>query len=156
MRGTCARSRNGWVERQLRLIPGCGRPSSVSGGLIKQYEVNPNLGKLRDYKVTLQQLFSALQRGNSNVGGRLPRTGQGSNISSAEIGLLRSSDEIGSIVRRRAGAAVPILVKYVANVSVGSIPRQGIVDRTMKTDGPVHRHRADAKGRKTHRKYSRR
>ena len=56
------------VERQLRLIPGVADIVTI-GGLIKQYEVNPDIGKLRDYKVTLQQLFSALDRGNSNVGG---------------------------------------------------------------------------------------
>jgi len=62
------------VERQLRLIPGVADIVSF-GGLIKQYEVNPDLGKLRDYKVTLQQLFSALQRGNARRR-KLPRTGQ--------------------------------------------------------------------------------
>ena len=35
------------------------------GGFIKQYEVNPDLGKLKYYKISLQQLFSSLERGSS-------------------------------------------------------------------------------------------
>src|SRR5262249_14425116 len=38
------------VDRQLRLIPGVADIVTI-GGLIKQYEVNPDLGKLRDYKI---------------------------------------------------------------------------------------------------------
>src|SRR5436190_10715690 len=56
------------VSRQLRLVPGVADTVSL-GGLIKQYEVRPNLARLRDYKVTLAQLSLAIQRGNANAGG---------------------------------------------------------------------------------------
>ena len=56
------------VSRQLRLIPGVADIVSF-GGFIKQYEVNPDLSRLKYYKISLQQLFAALERGNSNAAG---------------------------------------------------------------------------------------
>jgi cobalt-zinc-cadmium resistance protein CzcA len=126
------RSIEDWVvERQLRLIPGVADIVSF-GGLIKQYEVNPDLGKLRDYKVTLQQLFTALQRGNANVGGSYLEQGRQQYLIRG-IGLLRSADEIDSIVVAERNG-VPILVRNVAQVTLGSVPRQGIVGQDDDDD----------------------
>jgi len=126
------RSIEDWVvERQLRLIPGVADIVSF-GGLIKQYEVNPDLGKLRDYKVTLQQLFTALQRGNANVGGSYLEQGRQQYLIRG-IGLLRTADEIDSIVVAERNG-VPILVKHVAQVTLGSVPRQGIVGQDDDDD----------------------
>jgi cobalt-zinc-cadmium resistance protein CzcA len=126
------RSIEDWVvERQLRLIPGVADIVTI-GGLIKQYEVNPDLGRLRDYKVTLQQLFSALDRGNSNVGGSYLEQGHQQYLIRG-IGLLRSADDIGNIVvAERSG--VPVLVKNIAEVSIGAVPRQGLVGQDKDDD----------------------
>ena len=119
------------VERQLRLIPGVADIVTI-GGLIKQYEVNPDIGKLRDYKVTLQQLFSALDRGNSNVGGGYLEQGRQQYLIRG-IGLLRSAEDIGNIVVAERNG-VPILVKNVADVTVGAVPRQGLVGQDSEDD----------------------
>jgi cobalt-zinc-cadmium resistance protein CzcA len=112
------------VVRQLKLVPGVADVVSL-GGLIKQYEVNPDLAKLRYYKVTLQQLSAALGRGNANAGGGYTEQGRQQYLIRG-IGLLRSPEEIGNIVvAERDG--VPVLVKQLAEVSVGHVPRQGIV-----------------------------
>jgi len=34
---------------------------------VKTYEVNPNLARMRYYGISLQQLFTALNRANGNV-----------------------------------------------------------------------------------------
>ena len=112
------------VVRQLKLVPGVADVVSL-GGLIKQYEVNPDLAKLRYYKVTLQQLTAALGRGNSNAGGGYTEQGRQQYLIRG-IGLLRSADEIGNIVVAEHNG-VPVLVKQVADVTVGNVPRQGIV-----------------------------
>src|SRR5262252_3431834 len=126
------RSIEDWVvERQLRLIPGVADIVSF-GGLIKQYEVSPDLCKLRDYKVTLQQLFSSLQRGNANVGGSYLEQGRQQYLIRG-IGLLRTPDEIGNIVVAERNG-VPILVSHVAQVTVGAVPRQGIVGQDDDDD----------------------
>src|ERR671937_3685 len=67
------------------------------GGFIKQYEVGVDPVRMRAYGVTLQQVFTALGRGNANAGGNYLEQGQQQYLIRG-IGLLRSPDEIGSIV----------------------------------------------------------
>jgi cobalt-zinc-cadmium resistance protein CzcA len=112
------------VSRQLRLIPGVADVVSF-GGFIKQYEVNPDLAKMKYYKVTLQQLFTALQRANSNAGGGYIEEGHQQFLIRG-IGLLRSADEVLNVmVAERSG--VPVLVKDIAMLTTGSVPRQGVI-----------------------------
>ena len=119
------------VMRQLKLVPGVAEVVTL-GGLVKQYEVNPDLAKLRDYKVTLQQVFTALERGNANAGGSYLEQGRQQYLIRG-IGLLRSADDIGNIVVAERNG-VPVLVKHVAEVNVGAVPRQGIVGQDDDDD----------------------
>ena len=112
------------VSRQLKLLPGVADIVSF-GGFIKQYEVNPNLAKLKYYKISLQQLFSALERGSSNAGGGYVEQGQQQFLIRG-IGLLRSADEILDIVVAERNGS-PVLVRHIAELSVGSVPRQGVI-----------------------------
>lgn len=119
------------VSRQLRLIPGVADVVSF-GGFIKQYEVNPDLAKMKYYKITLQQLFTALQRANSNAGGGYVEVPPQQYLIRG-IGLLRSADEVLNVmVAERSG--VPVLVRDVATLSVGSVPRQGVIGQDDDDD----------------------
>ena len=119
------------VERQLRMVPGVADITSM-GGLIKTYEVNPDLAKLKYFNVTLQQLFTAVGRGNSNVGGsKIERGSQQFFIRG--IGLLRSIDDIGNIVLTSHNGT-PVLVRDVATIALGALPREGIVRQDKDDD----------------------
>lgn len=119
------------VMRQLKLVPGVADVVTL-GGLVKQYEVNPDLAKLRYYNVTLQQLFSSLERGNANAGGSYLEQGRQQYLIRG-IGLLRSADDIGNIVVAERNG-VPVLVKHIADVTIGAVPRQGIVGEDQDDD----------------------
>jgi heavy metal efflux system protein len=112
------------VARQLKMVPGVADVVSF-GGFIKQYEVNPDLGKLRYHNLTLQQLFTALQRANANAGGSYVEQGQQQYLIRG-IGLLRSSADIGEIVLGENQGS-PVRVQDVAEVKISAVPRQGIV-----------------------------
>src|SRR6266446_464446 len=56
------------VERHFKMTPGIADVVSF-GGFIKQYEVNPNLPRMKTYNIPMQQLFTALGLGNANAGG---------------------------------------------------------------------------------------
>ena len=119
------------VERQLRVVPGVADITSM-GGLIKTYEINPDLSRLKYYGITLQQFFTAIGRGNSNVGGsKIDRGSQ--QFSVRGIGLLGTMDDIGKIVLTSHNGT-PVLLRDVATVSIGSIPREGIVSENDDDD----------------------
>jgi heavy metal efflux system protein len=119
------------VERQLRMVPGVADIVGM-GGLIKTYEVEPHLARLKYYNVTLQQLFTALSRGNANVGGSKVEQGAQQYLIRG-IGLLRSKDDIGNIViASRSGT--PVLIKDVAAVTVSALPREGVMGQDQNDD----------------------
>ncbi len=119
------------VSRQLKLIPGVADIVSF-GGFIKQYEVNPDLAKLKYYKISLQQLFSALERGSSNAGGGYVEQGRQQFLIRG-IGLVRSPDEVLDIVVAERNGA-PVLVRHIAGLSVGAVPRQGVIGQDDDPD----------------------
>lgn len=119
------------VERTLRQVPGVADVVAM-GGYIKQYEVQPDMDKLRAAKLTFQNLLDALGRGNSNAGGSYVAQGA-QQYAIRGIGLLRSSDDIGRIVVATRGST-PILVRDVAQVALGSVPRLGTVGQDNDDD----------------------
>lgn len=119
------------VERQLKQVPGVADVVTW-GGFVKQYEVNPDLARMKLYKVTLQQLFQALSNGNANAGGSYVEQGKQQFLIRG-IGLFRSSEDIGNVVVD-ARNGTPILVRHIADVSVGNVPRQGIMGQDDADD----------------------
>lgn len=126
------RSIQDWtIVRQLKQVPGVADVISL-GGPVKQYEVRPNLAKLRDYKITLSQLFYALSRANSNSGGGSVAQGRQQFLIRG-IGLLHSSADIGLVVVAE-NRGTPILVRDIAEVVESSLPPQGIVGVNEEDD----------------------
>jgi cobalt-zinc-cadmium resistance protein CzcA len=122
---TDLRSLQDWViSRQLKLIPGVADVVSF-GGFIKQYEVTVNTASMKSYNVGLQQVFTALGRGNANAGGSFLEQGEQQYLIRG-IGMLRSSDDIGDIVVAEH-SGTPLRIKDIATVNVGTVPRQGLV-----------------------------
>jgi cobalt-zinc-cadmium resistance protein CzcA len=114
------------VERNLRMAPGVADVVS-RGGFIKQYQVNVDLARMKAYGVPLQQVFTALGRGNANAGGNYLEQGEQQYLIRG-VGLLRSADDIGTIVIAEHGGT-PLLIRDIADVTIGSVPRQGLVGR---------------------------
>src|SRR5258705_4556048 len=119
------------VSLQLRLVAGVADVVSL-GGLVKQYEIRPDLARLRDYKITLAQLSQAIQRGNANAGGSYVEQGRQQYLIRG-LGLFQGVEDIENVVvDSRAGT--PILVRNLAKVSIGSLPRQGVAGQDEDDD----------------------
>jgi cobalt-zinc-cadmium resistance protein CzcA len=119
------------VEKQMRQVQGVADVVTM-GGSIKQYEVNPNLAKMRDYKLTLAQLFTALQRANANAGGGAVTQGRQQYLVRS-LGSFRTSADIGQVVVAEI-KGTPILVRDIADVRVAGAPPQGLVGQDEVDD----------------------
>ena len=132
---TDLRTLQDWVvEKSLRQVPGVADVVAM-GGHIKQYEVQPDMEKLRSFKLTIQNLLDALGRGNSNAGGSYVAQGS-QQFTIRGIGLLTSSAEIGQSVMGSSNGT-PILVRDVAQVKLGAVPRLGISGQDDDDDAVV-------------------
>ncbi len=114
-----------WViDRQLRAVPGVADIVSF-GGARKVFEVNVNPLLLSKYDITPLEVYEAISKSNINVGGDvIEKNGQAYVVRG--IGLLQSIEDIENILIEAIND-VPILVKNVGSVRVGSIPKVGQV-----------------------------
>jgi cobalt-zinc-cadmium resistance protein CzcA len=119
------------VERNLRVVPGVADIVTF-GGKVKTYEVNPDLARMRYFEISLQQLYAALGRGNANVGGSKVTQGSQQYLIRG-VGLLQSADEIKNIVIT-AHNGTPILVKDIADVTIGNVAIEGIMGQDNDDD----------------------
>jgi cobalt-zinc-cadmium resistance protein CzcA len=114
-----------WVlERQFKQVPGVVDVVSF-GGETKQYHVNVDPFRLRGYGLNLDQLMTAIQSSNQNVGGQRLSVGEQA-YTIRGVGLIRNVHDIEAIVVAARGG-VPIRVRDVATVTIGHAPRLGIV-----------------------------
>ena len=114
------------VERNLKLVPGVA-DVVTRGGLIKQYQVMPDQTRMKSHAITVKQVFEALQHSNMNAGGGYIEQGEQQFIIRG-VGLLRTTDDIRKVVVA-ARRGVPVLIEDIADVSIGSQQRQGLVLR---------------------------
>ncbi len=129
---TDLRTLQDWVVlRQLKQVAGVADVVSL-GGLIKQYEVHPDTARMRDYKVTLAQLSQAIERGNANAGGSYVEQGRQQYLIRG-IGLFTGPEDIENVVVAEK-AGVPVLVRDLAKVSIGAVPRQGVSGQDDEDD----------------------
>ncbi len=114
-----------WVIKpELRKVPGVAEISSW-GGFEKQYHVVAEPDLLVKHRLTLEELFEALQANNQNVGGgQVVRAGESLLVQG--IGLTTNVAEIGNIVIV-SHDGVPVHVRDVAAVQVDHEIRRGAV-----------------------------
>ncbi len=121
-----------WVlQRRFRSVPGVIDVTSW-GGKTKTYELQVDFNKLIAYGLTLPQLLQAVGNANINVGGNTVNIGAQSAVVRG-VGLIRSIDDLATTMISQSGGN-PVLVRDVANVTIGEKPRLGIAGMNMDDD----------------------
>ncbi|ROL93165.1 efflux RND transporter permease subunit [Pseudomonas protegens] len=110
------------IKPQLRNVQGVAEINTI-GGFAKEYQIAPDPKRLAAYKLTLNDLVTALERNNANVGaGYIERSGEQLLIRAP--GQLASIEDIANIVISSSDGT-PIRVRNVAQVQIGRELRTG-------------------------------
>jgi cobalt-zinc-cadmium resistance protein CzcA len=129
------RSLNDWIVKLL-IMPVDGVTDVLSfGGNVRQYQVNVDPSKLLAYDLTQDDIVTALDSNNANVGGWYMNRGQ-EQLVIRGTGWFESGDAgIGNIkqVPVKTFDGTVITVSDIAKVGMGSEIRQGAVTMTRKT-----------------------
>ena len=122
------RSLQDWSFRyQLQSVPGVAEVASV-GGFVKQYQVRVDPKKLQLFQVSLSQVLEAVRNTNQETGGRVIEF-SGTEAMVRSQGLITTVEEIeNTVVTYPLRSRSPVLVKQVAQVSIGPEMRRGITD----------------------------
>jgi len=121
-----------WViDRQLRAIPGVADLVAF-GGQQKTYEVSIDPNRLSGYDITPMDVYTAVNKSNLNVGGDvIEKNGQAFVVRG--VGLIKSQQDIENVIVSYDNGN-PILVKNIAEVHEGSMPRVGQVGLNNNDD----------------------
>lgn len=111
------------VSRQLTGIPGVAEITGF-GGITKQYEVAIDPGRLKALDVSIPDIFTALEKNNQNTGGAYIDKKPNAYFIRG-VGLMTSINDIENTVVKKSVNGIPVLIKNVASVRLGSPPRYG-------------------------------
>jgi len=116
-----------YIRYQLSAVEGVAEVASI-GGFVRQYQVDVDPMRLRAYNLSMNEVVSAIQRNNSEVGGKLIE------INSAEYfvrgqGYIRSPADLENTLIRTSSGGTPIPLKNVATVQLGGDIRRGALDK---------------------------
>jgi cobalt-zinc-cadmium resistance protein CzcA len=118
------------IKPRLRTIPGVADVNSW-GGMVQQFQVLVEPAKLAGFGLTLHDLETALANNNDNFGAGYIED-KGERLRVRGLGRVTNTSDIGSVVVSTRAGGTPVLVRDVADVVIGGMPREGAVTRDGK------------------------
>ncbi len=121
------RSIQDWfLKYELQTVEGVAEVATI-GGMVRQYQVVINPDALRAYGITIPMIRTAIQKGNSEVGGSVIEMGEAEYMIRA-TGYLSSIEDIEAIPLQMNRGGTPVRLSDVANVRLGPQMRRGIAE----------------------------
>lgn len=121
------RSMQDWYLRyQLSSVEGVAEVASV-GGFVKQYQITVDPNRLRAYNLSLSEVAMAVQKSNSEVGGRSLELAEKEFILRIK-GYAKGVEDLKKIAVGLGAGGTPILLGEIAQVQVGPDMRRGIAE----------------------------
>ena len=111
------------VARQLYGIAGVAEVTAF-GGISKQYEVAVDPTRLKAMNVTIPEIFQALEKNNQNTGGAYIDKKPNAYFIRG-VGIVSSITDIENTLVKKQPNGIPVIIRDVAKVQLGSPPRYG-------------------------------
>ncbi len=121
------RSVQDWfLKYELTAVQGVSEVASV-GGFVRQYQITVDPNRLRAYDISLARIREAVQRSNTDVGGRVFETAETEFMVRGE-GYIRELDDVRRIALGVDASGTPVTVEDVATVQFGPEIRRGLAE----------------------------
>ncbi|HIC47400.1 efflux RND transporter permease subunit, partial [Methylophaga sp.] len=121
------RSIQDWYLRYpLQTVDGVAEVASI-GGYVKQYQIEVDPNALLNYHIPLSKVKTAIQRSNSDVGGKLIEMAE-TEYMVRGLGYIQSLDDIRSIAVSVTEDGTPIRLADIANIHYGPDLRRGLAE----------------------------
>jgi Cu(I)/Ag(I) efflux system membrane protein CusA/SilA len=112
-----------YVGPEINSVPGVAEVAGV-GGMPLEYQIDVDPNALRAYNVTLGELYEAVARSNSAVGGRVVQKNNAEYLIRG-VGWIENAKDIeNTVITQRGGT--PLYVKNVAHVQLGTQFRRSV------------------------------
>ena len=116
-----------WILRDhLKSAHGVSEVASV-GGYVRQYQVDVDPDAMRAYEVTIGDVYRAVRASNRDIGAKTIELNRVEYFVRG-IGYIKSLADIENAVVKTSDN-VPVLIKHVAEVSLGPALRRGALDK---------------------------
>ena len=115
-----------FVRYQLNSVPGVAEVAGV-GGAPREYQIDIDPNKLRGFKISLGEVYSAVGKSNASVGGRVVHQGNAEYLIRS-IGWVRGLRDVETIVVAERGG-VPITVGQLGSVQIGPGFRRSVLEK---------------------------
>ena len=119
-----------YIRYQLNSVPGVAEVASV-GGAPREYQIDLDPNKLRAYGVSLGEVYSAVARSNSSVGGRVIHQGSAEYLIRS-VGWIENIDDIRDTVVSPRKNGTPIDVGMLGTVQIGPSFRRSVLEKDGK------------------------
>ncbi|HRI81184.1 MAG TPA: CusA/CzcA family heavy metal efflux RND transporter [Opitutaceae bacterium] len=107
----------------LRSTPGLAEVNAI-GGYEKQIVIAPDPAKLAQAGVSFEQLVEVVRNSTDNAGGGILEMGGEAVVVRADT-RVKSAEDLGGLPVKFAGASRPLLIRDLAEVTIGSAVRTG-------------------------------
>jgi len=115
-----------FLKYELRTVPGVAEVASV-GGMVKQYQVIVDPVRLRAFRLTLEQVRTAIENANRETGGSVIEMAEAEYMVRVR-GYIQGEKDLRAVPLGVTSSGAPIRLEHVADIRLGPEMRRGIAE----------------------------